>query len=158
LNYVLGTESPKGIPLSKLSLAELKKALGENAVVSHEKVQSWPGCPTGISALDNFLLWKGFPKGALTLIRGDVGLGGTQLWLQAGKKLTEAGKWIAWINGRDSELYACGARRLRLDRTLWISSPVDLKQKLWAIQEVGSLCLFDLVGFGLREGLGGEVL
>jgi hypothetical protein len=131
---------------SFVNLAELKKALGEGVLVAPDRVQSWPGCPTGIAAFDNFLLWKGFPKGALSLVSGDLGLGGTRLWLEAAASLTHANKWVAWINGSESQLNGAAVRKLKLDRLLWISSPIDVKQKLWALQELCSLCLFDLIG------------
>lgn len=134
-----------------MKLAELKELLGEGAFTTPEKVLAKPGCSTGLAALDNFLLWKGFPKGALSLISGEVGLGGTHLWLQAAATLTQADKWVAWMNGAESELNGAAVRKLKLDKLLWISSPVDVKQKLWAIQEVCSLSLFDLVGCDLEE-------
>ena len=132
-------------------IAELRKLLGESALVSPEKVQSKPGCSTGIASFDNFLLWKGFPKGALSLIQGEVGMGATHLWLEAAARLTHAGKWAAWLNGRESQLNGAALRKLKLDKLLWISAPADLKQKLWALQEVCSLCLFDLIGCDLES-------
>jgi hypothetical protein len=134
-----------------MSLAELKKQLGESALVAPEKVQSRPGCATGIASFDNFLLWKGFPKGALSLIQGEVGLGSTHLWLQAAAQLTHAGKWAAWINGKESQINGAAARKLKLDKFICISAPADLRQRFWALQEVCSLCLFDLVGCDLES-------
>lgn len=134
-----------------MDLAELKRLLGESAFTTPEKVSSQPGCPTGLTSFDNFLLWKGFPKGALSLVTGEVGLGTTHLWLQAAAQLTHAGKWVAWINGGESELNGAAIKKLNLERLLWVSSPVDVKQKLWAMQEVCSLSLFDLVGCDLEE-------
>jgi len=110
-----------------------------------------PGCPTGVASFDNFLLWKGFPKGALSLFNGEVGLGATHLWLQAAAQLTHAGKWAAWVNGGDSQLNGAAVKKLKLDKMLWVSAPVDMKQKLWALQEICSLCLFDLVGCDLES-------
>ena len=131
-------------------LAELKQSLGAGALVTPERVQARPGCATGLVKLDNFLLWKGFPKGALTLLTGEVGTGATRLWLQSAGLLTNEGRWAGWINGSESELNGGALKKMRLDRLFWISSPHDLKQKLWALQELSSLCLFDLIGCDLE--------
>lgn len=135
-----------------MSLRELKKSLGEN-LVSPEQVQSRPGCPTGLASFDNFLLWKGFPKGALSLVSGETGLGATHLWLRAAASLTQANKWVAWVNGQENELNGAALKTLKLDKLLWISSPVDVKQKLWALQELCSLCLFELIGCDLEHDI-----
>jgi RecA/RadA recombinase len=123
--------------------------LGAGALVTPERVQSLPGCPTGVAALDSFLLWNGFPKGALTLLSGEMGMGATRLWLQAAARLTQAGKWAAWLNGKESQLNGAALGKFKLEKLFWVSSPVDLQQRLWATQELASLCLFDLIGCDL---------
>jgi recombination protein RecA len=133
-----------------MRLSELKKTLGEGSLVTPEKVSSFPGCTTGFTSLDQFLLWKGFPKGALSLLTGEVGLGATRLWTQAAAQLTAEKRWAAWINGAESELNAAALKKMKFDRLFWISAPVDLNQKLWALQEVCSLSLFDLIGCDLE--------
>lgn len=138
------------------ALTALKESLGEGVLVTPEQVQASPGCPTGIAALDSFLIWKGFPKGALSLLTGETGMGATRLWIQAADRVTHDGRWAAWLNGRESELNGSAVRKLNLKRLFWVSSaqgtPEDLKQRLWTIQELCSLCLFDLIGCDL-EGL-----
>lgn len=144
-----------------MRLSELKKSLGEGALVTPEKVQASPGCPTGIHALDGFLLWRGFPKGALSLLTGEVGMGATRIWLQAAARVTNDGRWAAWVNGNEGELNgATVGKKLNLERLFCVGEPVDLPQTLWALQELSSLCLFDLIGcdLGRRRLRTGQIL
>jgi hypothetical protein len=151
-----------------VSLAALKLALGDTVLLTPEKVQAKPGCATGFAPLDNFLIWKGFPKGALSLLTGEPGLGASRLCLQAAARLTEERKWVAWVNGAETSLNggalktiataegganiatAEGRANIRLDRFLVVSAPVDIAQKLWALQELCSLSLFELISCDLE--------
>lgn len=130
---------------------ELIRELGPR-VRRPEQVRSTPGIPTGWTNLDRFLLWHGFPKGALSLMVNEAG-GATTLWIQAAARVTQAGQWVAWINDRDSALTAWSLRHRKVDlsRLLWVSQPADSKQILWAMQELLSLDLFEMIGCDLGE-------
>ena len=133
-----------------MSLAALKLALGDSVLLSPEKVQAKPGCATGFQPLDNFLIWRGFPKGSLSLMTGDPGLGATRLYLQAAARLTAERKWVAWMNGTETVLNGGAIGKIERDRFLVVSSPVDTAQRLWAIQELCSLSLFEMIGCDLE--------
>jgi hypothetical protein len=135
------------------SLNELRKRLGESAIIASDRVQAQPGCPTDFAPLDRYLLWNGFPKGALSLLSGEAGLGATRLWLQAATHVTQQNRWAAWVNGIESELNCSALKKVQLDKLLWVSAPVDIKQKLWALQELASLCLFEIIGCDLESHL-----
>jgi len=56
------------------------------------------GVPTGFSALDSELSGSGWPQGALTEILCDQqGIGELQLLMPALAKMSQQGRWIAWI-------------------------------------------------------------
>ena len=63
--------------MSILALPELANI----PFVSAENLQPPAGVPTGVNTLDDFLLWKGVPKGDLTLFQGSPGTGATSLWV-----------------------------------------------------------------------------
>lgn len=135
----------------KALLDDLKKELGPN-LLTVEQVSPPPGLPTGWPALDRYLLWHGFPKGALTLMVSEAG-GATGLWIRAAAPLTQKGQWAAWIDDGVSSLtpWMLRHRGVDLSRLLVVSKPKDVKQLLWAMQELMSLCLFETVGCDLGD-------
>jgi len=134
-----------------MSREELKRELGP-ALVTCEQVSPPPGLPTGWPKLDQFLLWNGFPKGALSLLISEAG-GATSLWMQSAAAITAKGQWAAWINENDSALTPWSLRHKGVDlsKLLCVSQPLDGKQLLWALQEMMSLCLFEMIGCDLGE-------
>lgn len=142
-------------------LEKLKEELlAKKALVTPEQVASTPGCSTGWAPLDGFLIWQGFPKGALSLLTGEPGLGATRLWLQSAAKLTKEGKWVAWMNGEETQINGGGLKNMDHSRMLWVSGAASVEQRLWALQELASLCLFDLIGCDLEKNYlrGGQLL
>jgi hypothetical protein len=130
---------------------ELIRELGPKLVRS-EQVAPPPGLSTGWISLDRYLLWHGFPKSALTLMVSEAG-GATTLWSQSAAKVTQSGQWVAWINDRDSILtpWSLRWRGVDLSRLLWVSQPSSDKQILWALQELMSLGLFEMIGCDLGD-------
>lgn len=137
--------------MSVCSLADLKIKLGPRLLRS-EQVAAAPGIPTGWLALDNYLLWSGFPKGAVSLMVSEAG-GATTLWQQSAARITQRKQWVAWINGPLSQLtpWSLRQRQVELSKLICVSQPTDVKQMLWVLQELMSLCLFELIGCDLGD-------
>jgi recombination protein RecA len=135
------------------NLEDLRRELGVKLVDSGQ-VAPPPGVPTGWGNLDRFLLWNGFPKSSLSLMVSEAG-GATSLWMQAAARITAQGQWVAWINEGDSVLTPWSLRHKGVDlsKFLCVSQPIDAKQLLWAMQELMSLCLFEMVGCDLGSVL-----
>lgn len=133
------------------SLEKLKLELGPQ-LRSFEQVAPPPGVPTGWPSLDRFLLWHGFPKNAVSLMMSESG-GASSLWMRSAALVTQAGQWAAWVNERETQLtpWSLRHRKVDLSKLLWVSSPKDTKQLLWALQELMSLCMFELIGCDLGE-------
>jgi hypothetical protein len=131
------------------NLARLKQELGV-LLVTPEKVAPVAGLSTGWPQLDRYLLWNGFPKNALSLLVNESG-GATTLWERAAAQITQRKQWVAWINGPQTELtpWTLRQRGVDLSRLLCVSSPTDVKQTLWALQELMSLGLFEMIGCDL---------
>lgn len=116
----------------------------------HPLAMAPDGVSTGWLALDRFLIWRGLPKGSVSLFCREAG-GATTLFTQAAGLVTRQKRWVAWINDAESNLVPWHLRTKQVDlsRLLWISSPKNLKQTLWTLQEILSLELFDLIGCDL---------
>jgi hypothetical protein len=136
------------------SLETLKLKLGVQ-LLNCEQVTPPPGLSTGWPQLDRSLLWQGFPKGAVSLMICEAG-GATKLWEQCAALLTQRQQWAAWVNGPLSSLNPWSLRHheVNLAKLLCVSTPTTLRQLLWVLQELMSLCLFELIGCDL----GGETL
>lgn len=135
-----------------LSLAELKSELG-NKLVTPDRVAPPSGLSTGWPKLDRSLLWHGFPKSALSLMICEAG-GATTLWERSAALITQQSQWVAWINGPETDLtpWSLRHRGVDLSKMLSISAPGDTKQTMWALQELMSLCLFEMIGCDLGRG------
>lgn len=123
-----------------------------NKLVTSERVAPSPGLSTGWNSLDRFLLWHGFPKGALSLMLAEAG-GSTTLWMRSAAQITKRGQWVAWINDEQTSLtpWALKHRGVDLSKLLCVSQPTDAKQTLWALQELMSLCMFEMIGCDLGK-------
>ncbi len=132
------------------SIEELRSSLGLK-LVRPEGVRAPDGLPTGWSALDQYVLWQGFPKGALSLLHGPSGLGATSLWIQAASRITQSTRWCAWLSSSQGQLspWALRKHNVALRHLVVISAPKNAEQRLWALQELLSLSLFESVACDL---------
>jgi len=140
-----------------MGLEALKEQLCTQLVPA-DRLKTPPGVTTGHAGLDQFLLWNGFPKGELSLLYGSTGFGATSLWVQSAAQLTQKNLWAAWVNSSHMQLcpWTLRQRQVRLARLFCVHSPPSLEELLWALQELMSLSLFELIGcdlgdFQLRE-------
>lgn len=131
------------------TLGDLRRELGVKLVDSGQ-VAPPPGVPTGWGNLDRYLLWNGFPKSSLSLLVSEAG-GATSLWMQSAASITKNKQWVAWINENGTSLTPWSLRHKGVDlsKLLCVSQPIDTKQLLWAMQELMSLCLFEMIGCDL---------
>ena len=138
-------------PRLNVSLAELRAELGSN-LRQAEQVQPPAGLPTGWTGLDRYLLWHGFPKSAISLLIGESG-GATSLWTRCATGVTKQKQWVAWMDDSHGFLtpWSLRHRQVELSRFLYVSPPTDLPQLLWALQELMSLGLFELIGCSLGD-------
>lgn len=134
-----------------LTLDELKDKLSSH-IVPLEQLRPPAGVATGVDVIDDFLLWKGFPKGDLSLIAGNPGTGATSLWMSAAAQAQKQKKWVAWINS-DCELMpsALLAKNIQLDKLLVVKKPAETSQLFWILQEMVSSTLFEMIGCHINE-------
>ncbi|MBX3041535.1 MAG: recA protein [Bdellovibrionaceae bacterium] len=130
-------------PLSDL------KAVFADFLVDENALRPPLGLPTGLQALDERLLWKGLPKGELSLLLGQPGGGLTSLWLKAAESLTQSGRWAAWMNS-DWALYP-SQQKIRWDRLMVMEQPSSPDLFFWILQEMITSSLFDLIGCHLTD-------
>lgn len=133
--------------MSQSALAELKIQLA-GQLVSTEQVTARPGLASGWPSLDQFLLWQGLPKGALSLFYGPSGLGATSLWLQCANLVTRNHRRVAWFENDKHRLCPWPLIKQGLSlKQLLVIRPRSPDSSLWALQEALSSSLFDLIGF-----------
>ncbi|WP_413586174.1 recA protein [Bdellovibrio sp. HCB274] len=127
-------------------------ALSDIQFVSADQLQPPPGVPTGVSTLDDFLLWKGIPKGDLSLFQGSPGTGATSLWVSLTQKAHENNQWVAWVNGGTQLLPAhLMSRKINLKKLLVVKEPKEAEQLFWVLQELVTSSLFEVIGCELKE-------
>ncbi|HWU43059.1 MAG TPA: hypothetical protein VN132_06465, partial [Bdellovibrio sp.] len=127
-------------------------ALAHIPFVSAENLQPPAGVPTGVNTLDDFLLWKGVPKGDLSLFQGNPGTGATSLWVALTQKIHELNKWAAWINGGTQLLPAhLVSRKINLKKLLVVKEPQEIEQLFWILQELITSSLFEVIGCEFKE-------
>lgn len=150
-------------------LQRLKAELGKQLICDPAQLKRPEGIPTGLKELDQFLLWNGFPKGALSILTGKPGLGATSLWLGAAAQVTKQGRWAVWVDqsrntasaDRETQLFPLHLwqRELALSRLVTIEAPEETEAKagrsakklLWLLQELMASTLFDLIGCDLGQ-------
>ena len=137
--------------MSKGEIDRLRGELGQS-LISSDRLKRPEGIPTGHPQLDQFLLWNGFPKGALSALTGPIGLGATSLWLESARVVTKQGRWAVWID-REVQLFPLPAwqKELDLSRLVKIERPETEKKLLWLLQELMASTLFDLIGCDLGQ-------
>lgn len=123
-----------------------------NAFVDEDKVRAPQGWPTGIRQIDDYLIWNGIPKGALSLFTGKLGQGATSAWIEAAMNVISQGKWAAWVSG-EAQLFPVPLKQKNIDLTklLVVESPQSDERVLWLLQELMSSSIFDLIGCDLGE-------
>lgn len=144
-------DSSSGAANPDASLSHLKHILN-NSLKSLDQLRPPAGVATGLAALDDFLLWRGFPKGDLTLLQGPSGMGATSLWLHAAARLHQNQRWAAWINS-DQELLPNSLTQygVQLQHLMVVRQPETSQQLFSVLQEMISSGLFDLIGCHLPE-------
>ncbi|UYL10220.1 recA protein [Bdellovibrio sp. SKB1291214] len=127
-------------------------ALSDIQFVSADQLKPPEGVPTGVRTLDDFLLWKGIPKGDLSLFQGSPGTGATSLWVSMTQKAHEDNKWVAWVNGGTQLLPAhLMSRQINLKKLLVVKEPKEAEQLFWILQELVTSSLFEVIGCELKE-------
>lgn len=125
------------------------KAAFADFLVDESTLRPPLGLSSGLPALDERLLWKGFPKGELSLLLGKPGGGLTSLWFRTAAPLTQSGRWAAWMNS-DWSLYP-SHQNMRWDRLMVMEQPSSPSVFFWILQEMITSSLFDLIGCHLTE-------
>lgn len=136
---------------NETSLDQLKTILS-HSLKSLDQLRPPSGVSTGMAPLDDFLLWRGLPKGDLTLLQGPTGTGSTSLCLHAIAQLHKQSRWAAWVNS-DHELLPSSLVQfgIELQHLLIVRKP-ETPQKLFVVlQEMITSSLFDLVACHLPE-------
>lgn len=131
---------------------ELQSPALQNHFVSAEQLQPPAGVPTGISLIDNFLLWRGVPRGELSLFQGAPGTGATSLWIHLTQQVHQQGKWVAWVNA-GAQLFPTHLlhRQIDLKKLLVVKKTSEPSKLFWILQEMISSCLFEVIGCQLQE-------
>jgi hypothetical protein len=137
--------------LAQSQIEALKQSLG-SALVSPAHLQPPDGVKTGIPLIDDYLLWKGLPKGEITLLKGSPGSGATSLWIRATQQTHAQSKWTAWINS-DWQLYPSylAQFKVNLSKLLVVKKPNTSSQLFWVLQELISSQIFEMVGCHVQE-------
>ncbi len=132
-------------------IEELRERMGQNPM-SLDQLKPPEGVATGISIFDDFFLWRGLPKGDLTLLHGKPGTGATSLWLQTVAQIHKSEKWVAWVNS-DWELLPSSQlqEKVDLERLLVVKKPQQPEQLFWILQEMLSSGLFEMIGCHLSQ-------
>lgn len=135
----------------KFNLDLIRQELGQ-ALTPIEHLRPPEGVSTGIDVLDDFLLWRGLPKGDLSLFLGKPGTGATSLWLQTAKEVQRRQGWAAWVNSEWELLpNSIVQQGVDLKKLLVVKKPTDSTQLFWILQELISSGLFQLVGCHLPQ-------
>lgn len=137
----------------KQNLEDLKKEMG--TLLKEPSLLTPPeGLATGHTPLDQFLLWKGLPKGEMSCLTGPPGTGATTLWIQTAQKTIDQKKWVAWINS-SSQLMPASllVHKVDLNKVLVVQKPETPQELYWILQELISSCLFETIGCHLNETL-----
>ena len=123
-----------------------------SAFIHEDKVRAPQGWPTGIAQIDDYLIWKGIPKGALSLFTGKLGQGATSAWIEAAMNVIGEGKWVAWVSG-NAQLFPVPLKQknINLSKLLVVEAPQDETKVLWLLQELMSSTIFDLIGCDLGD-------
>jgi hypothetical protein len=131
----------------KQTRLELLKASLFNELVEDDNLKTPKGLKTGITLLDQFLLWQGLPLGEVSLLHGAAGTGATSLWAETCKFAQQEGGWAAWVNS-SLQLHPqfLRKRQINLNQLLVVDKPADNTQMFWILQELISSQLFTLIG------------
>jgi replicative DNA helicase len=124
-------------------------------VKTPEAVQPPNGLATGLQTLDEKLLWKGLPQGALSLFISRPGDGATSLWYETLLRLNQRGRWAAWIDG-DIAISPVSLWQRGFDFSKFVS--VDLNRKAQSRQpSTGSVDRIAKINMTLIELISSQV-
>ena len=148
--------------MSALSAIEQLKDLLGDKLCTPEQVKAPEGLPTGFSELDHYLLWRGLPKGAISLFNGALGTGATALWIEAAARTIAKGHWVAWVhNDVPLSPLPLHQKGVNLDRFVSVQPDVRThdsarsseknKSLFFILQELMSSALFELIGCDLGD-------
>jgi hypothetical protein len=132
--------------MKEMTLQELKELFSSH-LCEPDRMKRPEGLATGHEDLDRYLLWKGVPKGALSLFCGSLGTGSTSLWIETATQAVRAGRWAAWIN-HDIPLapHSLFHRDVDLGKFVCVEKPENEEKLFWLLQEMMASSLFDLIG------------
>ncbi|NQZ02142.1 MAG: hypothetical protein HRT45_15900 [Bdellovibrionales bacterium] len=138
-------------------LDDLKSELG-SALKRPDQIKAPQGVATGYKEFDTFLIWGGLPKGEISLFVSKPGLGATTVLSHTCSQVTLRNQWAAWVDHPNYSLCPWVLKRqsCHFDKLLIVSSPTSEKQLIWALSELCSLSLFEIVvcdvtGFTLKR-------
>ena len=145
----VASEAPVSPSTEALSIEQLRDLLA-NQLCEPDHLKRPEGVATGLAPLDQFLLWGGIPKGALSLMSGSLGTGATSLWIDTAAALIKKSRWTAWIN-HDVPLapQSLFHKGMDLNRFVSVEKPPNEAKLFWLLQEMMSSSLFDLIGCDL---------
>jgi hypothetical protein len=138
--------------MDNLALNELKQSLQKD-LKSPQELSHKPGLPTGLEEIDQFLLWKGLPKGEISLFYGLPGHGATSLWMNTAQRALSSRQWVAWLNDSQTHCtffpWPLFQKDSKLSQLLFVNDIKDRQQWIWCLNEIMSLSLFSLIGCDL---------
>lgn len=144
---------PRTVDNSGEIVDQLRERLGPS-LKTLSQLKPPEGISTGVAPLDHFLLWRGIPKGDISLFLGQPGTGATSLWLHTVREIHKQDRWAAWINSEWRLVPgALLARGLNLERLLVVDRPEKKEDLFCILQEMISSSLFELIGCHLPEAL-----
>jgi replicative DNA helicase len=127
-------------------IESLRQELGAS-LKRPDQIKSPAGVPTGHKEFDDFLIWNGLPKGEISLFASQPGFGATTLLSYMCSQVTLRNQWAAWVDHPDYSLcpWALMRQNCKFDRLLMVSAPQSEKQLMWAMSELCSLSLFEVI-------------
>lgn len=124
----------------------------QSFMLKPESIAPPPGIRTGLAVFDNYVLWKGLPKGELSVLEGLQGTGATSFWLEAVKSVQGEKKWAAFVSDQTVLMpQHLKHRGLNLSKLLIVKKPQDKDNFFWILQEMITSSLFETIGCQLTE-------
>lgn len=106
------------------------------------------GLQTGVHVIDDFLYWRGLPKGDLVLFHGQPSAGSARLWLQTSRLLKKINLNAAWVSLNKDVLPVAEEENLR--KFLIFSNPESSEDIYLALCDLIQSQEFSLVGCSLN--------
>ena len=136
-------------------MAELRSQIG-GVSNSLDQLRPPAGVATGISTFDDFLLWRGLPKGDLTLLQGEPGARTTEVWLNTLIQIHKEKKRAAWIDADWESLHSPFSQSLQNKKAHWgqlmiVKVSKGRSRLFWILNEIIKSGLFETVGCHLQN-------